>query len=228
LFKRFLALIGLALLVSACGETVPTTGTSSRILLMGDSLMATNRGSGLAVGNALERALGEDVIDRSVVGAQYSWALPVSGAAGMSIPKQYVPGPWKIVVMNGGGNDLLFGCGCTKCTATLEALISSDGRSGAIPANVARIRQSGARVIHTGYLRTPGFQSPIENCAPIGVEFERRLARMARLDPGVDFVSLADLVPEGDTSYHQADRIHPSPKGGAAVAQRIAQVLKKR
>lgn len=41
-------------LLSACGETVPT-GSKARILLLGDPLMATNRGSGLAVANALEK-----------------------------------------------------------------------------------------------------------------------------------------------------------------------------
>ena len=211
-------------LLSACGETVPT-GSKARILLLGDSLMATNRGSGLAVANALEKELGEDVIARSVAGARYFYALPISGAAGMRITEQFTPGPWALVVMNGGGNDLLFNCGCGKCDDQLSRLISPDGTKGAIPEFVVRIRATGAQVLYTGYLRTPGFQSPIENCGRIGNEMDRRLTKMAASDKGVRFVSLASVVPSGDTSYHQTDRIHPSPKGGAAIAKTIAKAM---
>ena len=209
--RVILAFVFLGLL-SACGETVPS-GSKARILLMGDSLMATNRGSGLSVANALEKELGEEVIDRSVSGARYFYALPISGAAGMRITEQFTPGPWSRVVMNGGGNDLLFNCGCGKCDDQLGRLISPDGTKGAIPEFVARIRATGAQVLYTGYLRTPGFQSPIENCGRIGNEMDRRLAKMAARDKGVRFVSLASVVPSGGTSYHQTDRIHPSPKG---------------
>jgi acyl-CoA thioesterase-1 len=35
------------------------------------------------------------------------------------------------------------------------------------------------------------------------------------------------LVPHGDRSFHASDMIHPSAKGSAAAAQRIARVIAK-
>lgn len=216
-FLIFLFLLG-------CGERVAEDSTA-RILVMGDSMLASNRGTEEAVGNVLEEELGEEVIDRSVSAARYFYLLPITGAAGLNIPAQFTPGPWDWVVMNGGGNDLLFGCGCGLCRHMLDRLVSADGRAGEIPKQVNEIRQSGARVIYLGYLRNPGTFTPIKGCRPAGDELDRRLALMSTFDAGVTFVPLADLVPFGDWSYHQIDRIHPSVKGSAAIAGRVADVI---
>jgi acyl-CoA thioesterase-1 len=53
----------------SCGE-VPSRAETARILLLGDSMMAFNRGSGTAVSDAIEDQLGEEVVDRSVSGAR--------------------------------------------------------------------------------------------------------------------------------------------------------------
>lgn len=213
------------MLLLGCGERV-TSATKSRILLMGDSMMASNSEADLAVADVIEGELHEEVIDRSVVGAKYFYYLPISGAAGLRIDAQYRPGNWDVIVMNGGGNDLLFGGGCGTSTEQLTRLITPDGHHGAIPNFVANLRASGARVIYIGYLRNPGTFTPIKFCGPAGNELDRRLARMASLDEGVDFLTMADLVPFGDSSYHQFDRIHPSPKGSRAIANRIAAQIK--
>ena len=209
-----------------CGEAVTST-TQSRILVLGDSMMASNSVVNGTVADGIEAALGEEVIDRSVIGARYFYFLPLSGAAGLRLDAQYRPGKWDFVVLNGGGNDLLFGCGCGKCDGVLNRLVSPDGRTGAIPTFVAKLRASGARVIYVGYLRNPGTATPVKACGPAGNELDRRLGRMAALDSGVDFLAMSDLVPNGDTSFHQFDRIHPSPKGSRAIAQRIAARIKR-
>jgi hypothetical protein len=214
-----LALVG-------CGEAV-TKNTTARILVVGDSMFAANAVVTGTVADGLEAELGQEVIDRAVSGARYFYYLPISGAAGLRLDAQYRPGKWDWVVMNGGGNDLLFGCGCVLCDHQLDRLVSPDGKHGAIPAYVANIRANGARVIYAGYLRNPGFATPIRACGPAGNELDRRLAKMAALDMGVIFIPMADLVPHGDTSYHQLDRIHPSPKGSRAIAHRIAQTIGK-
>ena len=188
--------------------------------------MASNRIGGFAVANVMERDLGEDVLDRSVVGARYFYALPISGSTGLRLSAQYWPGKWDWIVMNGGGNDLLFGCGCGKCDRMLNRLVSADGRSGAIPSFVADIRKSGARVIYVGYLRNPGVMTPIKACGPAGNELDRRMALMAERDAGVTFLPMSDLVPNEDTSYHQFDLIHPSVKGSRAIALRITHAIK--
>jgi acyl-CoA thioesterase-1 len=43
----------------------------------------------------------------------------------------------------------------------------------------------------------------------------------------MEFVSLADLVPEGDTSLHARDHVHPSVKGSRAIAARIVAAMRQ-
>lgn len=221
---RFLIVfLGFAAL-SACSEQVPADG-SARIMVMGDSLLAVHANTDRSVADNLQKSLGETVVDRAVVGARYFYALPFSGAAGMRIDAQFRPGDWDWVVINGGGNDLMLGCGCDKCDAQLDKLISEDGRKGAIAETVAQVRATGARVIYVGYLRSPGFWSPVEACGPLGDRMDTRLARMAARDRGVTFLPMSDLVPHGDKSFHGSDLVHPSPKGSAAIAARIARAM---
>jgi lysophospholipase L1-like esterase len=196
-----------------------------RILVMGDSLFAMHKLAGGSVGTRLRTALDTHVADHSIGGARYLYRLPISGALGLNIPKQYRPGDWDWVVLAGGGNDLWLGCGCNRCERKMDRMISKDGRRGVIPGLASRMRQDGAQVLLVGYLRTPGNGSPIEHCADEGDVLDARLARLAGLDAGVHFLPLADMVPHGDLSYHAADRIHPSFKGSRAIARRIAQVI---
>ncbi len=223
---RTLPVLLSCLMLLGCGETV-SKSTDARILLMGDSMMASNAAADSTVANWMEAELGEEVIDRSVSGAKYFYYLPISGAAGLRLDAQYRPGKWDWIVMNGGGNDLLFGGGCGAPGAQLSRLITPDGRHGAIPNLVANLRSSGARVLYVGYLRNPGTFTPIKACGPAGNELDRRLAKMAALSDRVEFLAISDLVPYGDSSYHQLDRIHPSPKGSRAIAQRIVERIKQ-
>jgi acyl-CoA thioesterase I len=104
--------------------------------------------------------------------------------------------------------------------------VTADGKSGSIPALVAKVRETGAKVIYTGYMRTPGVTSPVEGCGPLGDEMDRRLAKMSRRQKGVEFVPLADLVAkDGDKSYHGVDLIHPSAKGSKAIASRVLAAM---
>ncbi|KZY03972.1 MULTISPECIES: SGNH/GDSL hydrolase family protein [unclassified Sulfitobacter] len=224
--RHLALLLTLTFVLVSCSERVGSE-KGARIITLGDSLLASNVGEKRSVSNMLEAELGVPVLDRSVVGAQMHYMLPISGALGMSIPKQFVPGPWEWVILNGGGNDLWLGCGCLLCTGTMERLISADGKKGEIPKLVRRIRATNARVIYVGYLRSPGFGSPIDHCKSLGDRMEARIAQMASADEGVTFLSLEDLVPYGDKSYHSADRIHPSVKGSAAVGRRVADIIRK-
>lgn len=208
-----------------CLATTLAAEPDARILVMGDSMMASNRFEGQSVGDFVQAETSLPVQDRSVVGARYFYYLPLSGATGLRLPAQYHKGDWDWVVLNGGGNDLLFGCGCGDCKRMMNRLISTDGKTGAIPELVATLRAGGAKVIYTGYLRNPGTSTPIKSCKPAGDELDRRLAAMASLDQGVQFLSLADLVPYGDTSYHGIDRVHPSPKGSRAIGARISRLI---
>lgn len=224
--KRSIFLFGILFIaLVACTETV-TRNSKSRILAMGDSLLATNSLSGQSVAQVIEAALGEEVIDRSVRGAQFLYDLPITGRLGLNVSKQYQSGPWDWVVLNGGGNDLWLGCGCNRCETTLARLIAPYGPHGEIPRVVNNLRRSGMRVIYVGYLRTPGVETPIDHCRDEGAELERRIRNMAAADPGFYFLSLENLVPNGDRTFHTQDMIHPSAKASTAIGRRIAALIR--
>lgn len=225
MISRFLCVALFTLVLAGCTEAV-NQNENPRILLMGDSLLAIHGASGQAVSNAIEAELGEPVVDRAVSGARYFYVLPISGSAGLNITKQFTPGKWDWIVLNGGGNDLLFGCGCGRCGRQMNRLISENGRKGAIPGYVSKLRSTGAKVIYVGYLRTPGVTSPVEHCVDEGNALEGRIAKLAALDAGIHFVSLANLVPYGDRSYHGIDLIHPSIKASRRIGKRIADIIK--
>jgi len=199
---------------------------AGRILVIGDSLLAWHKVSRRAVGDVLSERLKAEVVDRSVGGARYNYALPITGAMGLNIARQYTPGRWDWVVVNGGGNDLLFGCGCLDCAATIDRLISADGQRGRIPALVRQLLAGRAKVVFVGYLRTPGVDSPVEHCRGEADLLEARIRRLEGLYQDFHFVSLADLVPHGDRSFHGLDMVHPSVKGSAAIGERVAAVIR--
>ncbi|GGE62894.1 hypothetical protein GCM10011517_33270 [Actibacterium pelagium] len=153
------------------------------------------------------------------------YSLPITGALGADINKQYVSGDWDWVILNGGGNDLWLGCGCMKCDRKLEKLIAKNGQSGTVPNLVSKIRSEGAQVIYVGYLRTPGVTSPVEHCTDEGEEFERRLERLSKSDRGIHFLSLAGMVPEGSRDYHWVDLVHPSVLASEEIGERITNII---
>jgi hypothetical protein len=222
--KIALSLILIPLFLFGCGEAVSKNETP-RILTMGDSLLASHKVSGQAISNSVEKVLGEPVRDQSVLGARVLYALPISGAAGLSIPKQYRAGDWDWIILNGGGNDLWLGCGCILCNGKLNRLVAKDGKKGAIPKLVTKLRKKGSKVIYIGYLRTPGRGSPIEHCKDEGDILEARITVMAGLDEGVHFLSLKELVPHGDLSYHASDRIHQSLKASKEIGKLVAGII---
>ncbi|SFT07013.1 Lysophospholipase L1 [Sulfitobacter marinus] len=225
--RHYTAQIIAAVLLVLCTVTASHAKDPLRILILGDSFMTSHSQAKQSVAHHLEKAFGAYVKNRAITGARYRYFLPITGALGLNISKQYREGPWDWVIINGGGNDMWMGCGCTKCARRMDKLISADGTGGDIPTLVAKARRSGAKVAYVGYLRSPGTWSPIEHCKDEGDTLEARIAAMAQRDHGVIFISLADLVPTGDKSFHAADMIHPSVKGTRAAADRIAQVLKR-
>ena len=210
--------------LSGCGESVRSE-PAARLLSMGDSMLAWNAASSNTIADEIEKEMGEPVIDRSVIGARFLYGLPISGAAGLNISKQYRPGNWDWIVLNGGGNDLWFGCGCALCDHTIDRMISKDSKSGKIPELVSRITARGARVIYVGYLHSPGSFSIIDHCKGEDIELESRIANLAKQDPAFFYLKNADLVPYGDLSCHEVDRIHPSVKASREIGRLVSQLI---
>ncbi|SFM02526.1 SGNH/GDSL hydrolase family protein [Shimia aestuarii] len=232
--KFTLSLLAAAVLfLAGCSETVTRSQVDNvsradgpRILAMGDSLMAWHGVTERSITHSLANELGEPVLNRSIGGARIIYGLPISGSMGMKIANQYKEGNWDWIVLNGGGNDLWLGCGCVACDPKIERMISEDGRKGAIPHLVDSLRKTGANIVYVGYLRSPGVWSPIEECRDDGDKLEARIEKLAEILPNVHFVSLKDLVPHGDRSYHGADMIHPSLKASREIGKRVAAVIK--
>lgn len=198
-----------------------------RILAMGDSMMASHRLTRRAVSHSLARALGARVTDQSVMGARIIYRLPITGSLGLNIGRQYRQDDWDWIVLNGGGNDLWLGCGCTRCERRMNQLVNKKGTGGEIPKLLMRLRKTGAQVAYVGYLRSPGAGSPIEHCRDEGNELEERLKRFAGYVEGIHYVTVADMVPHGDRSYHAIDMIHPSLKASREIGQRVARLIRK-
>jgi len=219
---RLFAIPILIITLAACTPGAPRSGGD--ILMIGDSVLAWNRTSGRDVGAALGASLDRTVTNRANPGAQIR-KRGLASALGLGIPDQMIMRPWNWVVMNGGANDLGFTCDCTRCDDVIEALISSDGKRGAIPKLIARAQSTGAKVLWTGYYRAPNSGS-FQGCRPGLVELERRIATLAQATPGVFFRDSEDVITPRDPSLYAADATHPSPKGSAVIGQYLAQTIK--
>ncbi|MEX0319554.1 MAG: SGNH/GDSL hydrolase family protein [Ruegeria sp.] len=215
-----------ALPLTACQESF-SQNSGARILAVGDSLMAWNAVWGSSISDTIEQELGEAVVDRSVAGAWMQIRPDAEDQKGFNIPYQYVKGDWDWVVVNGGGNDLLFGCGCGRCDRIMNRMISADGSTGQIPDFLRRIRDDGARVLYTGYLRSPGLLTPIDHCKSEGDELEARIARLAQQEKGIEYVSMQDVVPNGGLFYFAPDLIHPSPRSSHLIGKRLAAMIRR-
>lgn len=199
----------------------------ARILAVGDSLMAWHLMTGKSISDVVGDELNEPTTSRAVSAARMIFNVPGFAQMGMQIPNQFSGDSWDWVLMNGGGNDLWFGCGCKACDTKLDRLLDPETGKGAIPDLISSARETGAQVVWVGYLRSPGVDSLIEECRDEGDELEARIAEYVSGQDGVYFVSNADLVPHGDLSFHSVDRIHPSLKASRAIGQRVAEVIRK-
>ncbi|WP_425044794.1 SGNH/GDSL hydrolase family protein [Primorskyibacter sp. S87] len=224
MLKKLIVFGAVMAALASCQESV-SRNESARILAIGDSLMTWNSTLGKSVPHVIEKELKEPVVDRAVSGAWMTTRNNGGDGKGFSIPYQYVEGDWDWVVINGGGNDLLFGCGCGKCDGVIDEMISEDGTTGQIPEFLRRVRDDGARVLYFGYLRSPGLLTPIEHCKNDGNELETRLVRFATEEEGVIFATMADVVPKGGLSYFSPDLIHPSRKSSRKIGQRLAEII---
>ena len=123
----------LLLFIATMSASTGVADEGPRIQLLGDSLMATHMLTGRAVPNVLARTLGEAVDNNAITGAMIR-----------GVSRQYQPGDLDWVVLNGGGNDLWLGCGCSVCEQRMSRIISPDGTEGHLPELISRIRGDGA------------------------------------------------------------------------------------
>ena len=224
--KIHISLIGCLSLLIGCQE-VPTSAPDARIIAVGDSLMAWNALSGNAIPEVVERNIGEPVLNRTASASWMQTGFDADGTPKSGVQAQYISGDWDWAIVNGGGNDLMLGCGCNGCDAVIDEMISEDGQRGQVPDFLRKIRDDGAQVIYVGYLRSPELITPIEHCKSEGERFEERIARLAEQEDWMTFVSSKTVAQPGDASYFSFDRIHPSRKSSRIIGENVAQVINR-
>lgn len=214
---RMMALFCMAL-VAGCGLLPSQSGGD--ILIVGDSVLAWNAGT---VGSVIASELDRDVVSRATPGARID-ATRAASLVGLSIPNQLSDGKWNWIVMNGGANDIGSSCGCGRCAAVIDGLISSDGSVGDIPDLITRARRSGARILWMGYYQAPASPS-FKNCRAALAELERRIEIHAHSHEGVYFVDAEDVFDPTDLALLSSDRTHPSRKGSTLIGAFLARTI---
>jgi lysophospholipase L1-like esterase len=218
------AIMFLSLIVLAGCASLPPAKSQRDILVIGDSVMAWNRGLGQEIGDVIAARLSRDVTSRPVPGAQFDNESALASAVGFDIQAQYLEGPWKWVVMNGGANDLGFSdCGCGDCSTQVDRLISADGTGGVIPAFLDRVKRDGASVLWMGYYNSPG--TSFKGCADDLEVLETRIKRNLAGKPNGFFLEGENFVNRNDPSHFASDGTHPSPKGSAILGTALADII---
>jgi acyl-CoA thioesterase-1 len=216
-FRHWIAFGMLALGVAACSLTGQAPNRNAEIIVVGDSILAWHRNSARSIPSVVARSSGLTVSDVSISGA------PFLGPNG--IPTQYVASDWDWVIVNGGGNDLDGTCQTPNGSRVLDALISSNGSQGAIPAFVNQAAAQGAQVIVLGYYPVSDRGGPFAACRAILAELAARQARLAASNPDVIFVDSGLVIAPGDASAYAVDLVHPSLRGAALIEELVASVI---
>lgn len=221
-FPRIAAALCGLFMASGCATLAARQGGD--IIVIGDSIMAWNRFSGAAISDVLADQLEREVTALAVAGAQFDNSSALASAVGFDIQAQYPGGNWNWVVLNGGANDMGFGdCGCGDCSALVDRLISLDGRSGVIPAFLARVAQNKSKILWLGYYNSPG--TAFAGCADDLEALESRIKTYLSRTPDGYFVEGEAFLNKNDPSHFFRDQTHPSPKGSALLGTALARVI---
>ena len=223
-FRCFLAaaLFGLLAACASPGKITPETS----VVAIGDSVLAFYKAQGASVPDVVGRETGLSVANLAVSGARISYGGAGAVAEGYDIRAQWKPGPWDWVIMNGGANDLLSECGCSRCAANIAGLISRDGTGGAIPELVTGILGGNSRVILLGYYDGNVQPNVFSGCSDEIDILNARLERLAADTPGVYYVDAGDVIDPRDQSHWFIDRVHPSRLGARLLGQHIAATMR--
>lgn len=203
-------------LLVGCGPAVDPEGN---IVAVGDSIFEWNADTGRSIPEVIAEARGQEVDNRAISGA-----MVLEGRD--NIPGQLVGSGWDWLVMDGGGNDLNDLCGCGGCDSVLDALVSADGASGAVPDLVIPTAASGTRVAIVGYAGLPdGAEFGFSECGEELEALSARYAALADATDGVIFVDARDVVTGDDAEMFDEDLVHPSVAGSEAIGLYVAAAM---
>lgn len=209
----------LPLALAAC---VSAPASDHSILAIGDSIMAWNGRAGIP--EAVGTALGRPVTDAAQSLAQVSNPNGAAAALGFDITRQFEGQQgWDWVILTGGGNDIRPDCATPQAAATRDGLIGPD-LSGDIPALIARIHATGAKVAFVGYY--DGAEASPTGFTPCQPEFDIMNARMTQLatqQQGLLFFDAGDIFDTSDVGLYASDLVHPVPRGSALIGTELAR-----
>ena len=189
-------------------------------MAIGDSIMDWNGADSIPA--RLSRELGVPVDDRSVAGARIR-SSAAERSSGLDIRAQLGKDRPDIVVMTGGGNDLGEACGCESgCAAVVETLLSRDGR-GELGNFLRDVVSDGTDVYVLGYANPPVGGNEFSGCIP----HLRSLAERLDAVQGVTHVPVHHVIDPADSSFYDADRVHPSPRGSSVMARLLASAISR-
>ncbi|SHE70296.1 Lysophospholipase L1 [Litoreibacter ascidiaceicola] len=194
------------------------------ILVIGDSMLEWQSFKGASIPQVLAKRTKRNVENRAASGAK----LFLTGAEGNArsvIPTQYTKGNWNWVVVNGGANDLLAKCGCSRCDSVLDKLISEDASSGVLPDLAKQIRDDGPRVILLAYYEGNVRPNLFSRCEKVVKELTKRQRRLASRLRGVELVRTKAAIDPKNRSHFALDGFHLSRKGTRRVGALLAQTL---
>ena len=197
---------------------------SADILVLGDSVLARGWRSGESVADVIAERTRMRVHLRAEGGTGY-----LARTSGSAIASRYEPGPWSHVVLDGGANDLLQGCGCRAgCAPLLDRLIAPGGGGGLIVDLVRRARGDGAEVLLLGYYDGPSFgQSVFTACADELAVLNGRLSALAGGLSGVRFLDAGTVIDPDDPAHYASDRVHASALGARRIGEMLASAIRR-
>lgn len=216
--KQHFSALAVFLVLAACTFVPPAANRDAQIIAVGDSILAWHRGTGRSIPDVVADASGLSVSNVSVAGARFS-DTP-------GIVAQYQVADWDWVIMDGGGNDLLPVCGTPNARTVLNALVSENGRAGAMFDFANSVAAQGAQVIVLGYYPISDQGGPFVPCRDVLNELAARQARMAAALPDVYFVDAGRVIGSADGNAYASDLVHPSPRRAALVGQLIASTMR--
>ena len=181
---------------------------------------------GQSIPQVLARKSDYTVKNRAASGASFARGSDPSDPR-KAIVAQYEPGSWDWVIVNGGANDLLFGCGCATCKRKLNQIISEDAKSGILPDLISRIRADGARVLIMGYYQGNARPNLFSRCERVVKELVGRQRILAKQEDGVEFMSPTPAVDPQNRSHFAFDGVHLSIRGTRRVGALLAKTLEQ-
>ena len=187
------------------------------ILAIGDSMLEWNMSDQGSIPEVAGAVSGMTVNNAAISGAQF---LPEDG-----IPSQYTSGNYKVVIVNGGANDLNVGCTCGACMSQVDAIVDSQGQSGKMVSLIDTVTAMGARVVLLGYYQTlPG--SEYDDCELERTALNTRYSAIGTSNNNVTYIDPSTVMtPTTTPEFYDDDKIHPSLAGSAAIGTLVGDAV---